>query len=160
MYSGIASVLSPRPWLLISASPRSIVSVSGTTHLLFTHTQSIIIYYYLTRSRGTRYTPIWLVDYRHVSSMSTIFMTMTRTCLDTIPPVGKTVVREWIFRKKCSEKRIDVMDTVRRFCFTTGNLRPLITSHCSVRAADNVYVERALVIHWGSYLRSVRFLYV
>jgi hypothetical protein len=46
VYSGIASVLSPRPWLLTSASPRSIVRVSGTTHLLFPHTQSISIYYY------------------------------------------------------------------------------------------------------------------
>jgi hypothetical protein len=35
VYSGIASLLSPRPWLLTSASPRSIVSVSGTTNLLF-----------------------------------------------------------------------------------------------------------------------------
>ena len=38
MYSGIASLLSPRPWLLTLASPQSIVSVSGTTNLLFPHT--------------------------------------------------------------------------------------------------------------------------
>ena len=48
MYSGIASFLSPRPRLLTSASPRSIVSVSGTINLLFPHTQSISIYYYQT----------------------------------------------------------------------------------------------------------------
>jgi hypothetical protein len=34
VYSGIASFLSPRPWLLTSASPRSIVRVSGTINLL------------------------------------------------------------------------------------------------------------------------------
>ena len=48
MYSGIASLLSPRPWLLTSASRRSIVSVSGTTNLLFSHTQSISIYYFIS----------------------------------------------------------------------------------------------------------------
>jgi hypothetical protein len=46
---GIASLLSPRPWLLTPASPRSIVSVSGTTNLLFPHTQSISIYYCFVR---------------------------------------------------------------------------------------------------------------
>jgi hypothetical protein len=39
VYSGIASLLSPRPLLLTSASPRSIVSVSGTTNLLFPNLQ-------------------------------------------------------------------------------------------------------------------------
>jgi hypothetical protein len=37
--------LDTRYKLLTSASPRSIISVSGTTNLLFPHTQSISIYY-------------------------------------------------------------------------------------------------------------------
>ena len=50
MYSGIASLLSPRPWLFTSALPRSMVSVSGTINLLFPHTQSTRIYYYTSLS--------------------------------------------------------------------------------------------------------------
>jgi hypothetical protein len=42
-YEGIASLLSPRLWLLTEAKPRSIVRVEGTTHLLFPNTQSISI---------------------------------------------------------------------------------------------------------------------
>jgi hypothetical protein len=45
-YEGIASLLSPRHWLLTSASPRSIVKVEGTTNLLFPNTQSISILLY------------------------------------------------------------------------------------------------------------------
>ena len=56
MYSGIASFLSPRPWLLTLASPRSIVSVSGTINLLFPHTQSISIYYFTGWNTGFYFT--------------------------------------------------------------------------------------------------------
>jgi hypothetical protein len=45
-YEGIASLLSPRHWLLTLASPRSIVRVEGTTNLLFPNTQSISILLY------------------------------------------------------------------------------------------------------------------
>jgi hypothetical protein len=45
-YEGIASLLSPRHWLLTEAKPRSIVRVEGTTNLLFPNTQSISILLY------------------------------------------------------------------------------------------------------------------
>jgi hypothetical protein len=45
-YEGIASLLSPRLWLLTEAKPRSIVRVKGTTNLLFPNTQSISILSY------------------------------------------------------------------------------------------------------------------
>ena len=45
-YEGIASLLSPRHWLLNEAKPRSIVRVEGTTNLLFPNTQSISILLY------------------------------------------------------------------------------------------------------------------
>jgi hypothetical protein len=47
VYSGIASLLSPRPWLLTEAN-------SGTTNLIFPHTQSISIYYYLSNQHPVR----------------------------------------------------------------------------------------------------------
>ena len=43
---GIASLLSPRLWLLTEAKPRSIVRVEGTTNLLFPNTQSISMLLY------------------------------------------------------------------------------------------------------------------
>jgi hypothetical protein len=45
-YEGIASLLSPRHWLLTEAKPRSIVMVEGTTNLLLPNTQSISILLY------------------------------------------------------------------------------------------------------------------
>jgi hypothetical protein len=45
-YEGIASLLFSRRWLLSEAKPRSIVSVSRTTNLLFPNTQSISILLY------------------------------------------------------------------------------------------------------------------
>jgi hypothetical protein len=42
-YEGIASLLSPRHWLLTEAKPVSIVKVEGTTNLLFPNTQSYVI---------------------------------------------------------------------------------------------------------------------
>jgi hypothetical protein len=45
-YEGIASLLSPRHWLLNEAKPRLIVRVEGTTNLLFANTQSISILLY------------------------------------------------------------------------------------------------------------------
>ena len=45
-YEGIASLLSPRHWLLTEARPRWIVRVEGTTNLLFPNTQSISILLY------------------------------------------------------------------------------------------------------------------
>ena len=45
-YEGIASLLSPRLWLLTEVKPRSIVRVEGTTNLLFPNTQSISILLY------------------------------------------------------------------------------------------------------------------
>ena len=45
-YEWIASLLSPRHWLLTEAKSRSIVMVEGTTNLLFPNTQSISILLY------------------------------------------------------------------------------------------------------------------
>jgi hypothetical protein len=45
-YEGIASLLSPRHWLLNEAKPRSTVRVEGTTNLPFPNTQSISILLY------------------------------------------------------------------------------------------------------------------
>jgi hypothetical protein len=76
VYSGIASLLSPRPWLLTSTSPRSIVSVSGTTNLLFPHTQSISIYY----------SPFWVSSWPW-SYGSWIYNYLCNQCLSPVTPL-------------------------------------------------------------------------
>ena len=66
MYSGIASLLSPRPWLLTLASPQSIVSVSGTTNLLFPHTHWPAALTKTNRENKNVKYNIYTVDYRYL----------------------------------------------------------------------------------------------
>ena len=98
MYSGIVKVL--------SLSPRSIVSVSGTTNLLFPHTQSISIYYH------TVVTPIALmalVSYvTHVWEPSQL----TKHMLKTINISWKWKVNAKLRNKYTDGNIVKVSDTL------------------------------------------------
>jgi hypothetical protein len=98
-YEGIVSLLSPRPWLLTEAKPRSIVRVEGTTNLLFPNTP---VYKYFIIPKNIRLIVEWSPQndkdlLNHVSFASILHYKSEYYIVDIFMLFPQSFIRVWFF---------------------------------------------------------------